>query len=451
MTRAKRNGLFLVLLSGAFSLTWGLIISRGVPGGVLDLQGVYYGSQCLLHNCDPYNTGELDAFYKKLGVDDPTESLQRHQVKVLYVNLPTTFLFIAPLSLLPWKAAAIIWVGLITVTLLLATLLMWDIGAAYSTGLSTLIACILLANSEVVFATGNTAGLVVSLTVIGTWCFVRQRFVAIGILCLAAALAIKPHDAGLVWLFFIFAGPMYRRWALRSFVITAILGVIAFTWVSCAVPNWMPEILKNLSTISGPHGLNAPGPNTATSNSAAMVIDLQAAVSVFSDRPAVYNTVSYVICGTMLNLWCIKTLRSQLSQSAVWLGLATIVPLTILVTYHRPYDAKLLLLCVPACCSLWSQGHKACKLAAVLTAASATLTGDIPLAMSVVIYRSLASSFGGPAQKLLTLFLTQPAPLTLLAVAVFYLWAYIQLNPSSTSLPPSGNRIAVTGGTVTAR
>ena len=76
-TRARRNGLILVLLSGAFSLFWGIVLTRTVPGGVLDLQGLYYGSQCLLHHCDPYNVQELEQFYRTQGVEDPTPFVQQ--------------------------------------------------------------------------------------------------------------------------------------------------------------------------------------------------------------------------------------------------------------------------------------------------------------------------------------------------------------------------------------
>src|SRR5579863_2006506 len=309
MSRARKYGLILVLLSGGFSLIWGIFLTRSVPGGVLDLQGVYYGTECLLHHCDPYNVSDLESFYRREGLDDPTETPQRHQVKVLYVNVPTTFLFIAPLTLLPWKVAGVLWLTLIATTYLLAAILMWDIGATYSPGVSTLLVCILLANSEVVFATGNTAGLVISLTVIAVWCFLRERFVAAGILCFAAALAIKPHDAGLVWLYFVLAGGAHRKQALKSLALTAAMAAVAFAWVSNAAPHWLPEMRTNLATISGHGGLNEPGPGSVTGNTAGMVVDLQAALSVFRNDPKFYNTGSYLVCGVLLILWGSKAIR----------------------------------------------------------------------------------------------------------------------------------------------
>jgi hypothetical protein len=425
-SKARRNGMMLILLFSALSLTWGIFLTRTIHGGVLDFQGVYYGTECLIQHCDPYSETQLEAFYKSKGLDDPTETVQRRQVKTLYVNVPTTFLVVAPFTLLPWAAASVLWFSLIAGCFILAAMLMWDIGARYSPGVATLLVVIVMANSEVVFATGNTAGLVVAFTVIAVWCFLEERFAPIGMLCMVAALSMKPHDAGLVWLYFLFAGGVQRKRALTCFLATFVLAVGAFLWVQHAVPHWLPEMRTNLAAISGRGGLNEPGPSSVTSHSAGMVVDLQAAVSVFWDDPRVYNLVSYAICGAMLALWSVKALRSPFSTTTAWVALAAIAPLTMLVTYHRPYDAKLLLLTVPACAMLWKDGGSIGRWAVALSAAGVFFTGDVPLASMVVIYNDVASTTSGLTAKIVTVLLTRPASLILLAVACFYLWVYVR-------------------------
>src|ERR1035441_24793 len=98
---------------------------------------------------------------------------------------------------------------------------MWDLGAKHAPILSACLIGFLLANSESVFVTGNTAGMVVGLCLVGAWCFLENRFLAAGVLCMAISLAIKPHDAGLVWLFFFVAGGVYRKRALETLILTA--------------------------------------------------------------------------------------------------------------------------------------------------------------------------------------------------------------------------------------
>jgi hypothetical protein len=349
LTRTRRIALALILLSSGISILWGFSIGESANGGQVDFQAIYYGTRCLLQNHNPYKVSELEGVYRADGGERPSENAKRHQLMTLYVNLPTTFIFIAPFAMLPFWAAQTLWLILFTGVFVLAAWLMWDIGASYAPWVSLFLVCIVLANSEILFATGNTAGIVVGLCVVGVWCFLKGRYVPVGILCLAASLAIKPHDAGLVWLYFLLAGGVYRKRALQTLVLTVALCLPAVLWVTHVAPHWVQDWQINLAAISGHGGLNEPSPDSVTGHTAGMVIDLQAAVSVFRDDPRIYNLVSYLVCGAMLLAWSVRTLRSRFSQSRAWLALAAVTALTMLVTYHRPYDARLLLLTIPAC------------------------------------------------------------------------------------------------------
>ena len=60
-----------------------------------------------------------------------------------------------------------------------------------------------------------------------------------------------------------------------------------------------------------------------------------------------------------------------------------------LPVYHRPYDAKLLLLAVPACAALWAQGGVRRWLGLVTTSAAILVTSDFPSALLVALGRRL--------------------------------------------------------------
>jgi hypothetical protein len=369
---------------------------------------------------------ELDGVYRADGGQRPSESIAAHQAVVLYVNVPTTFIFVAPFAVLPWGPAHVLWMTLIAVVFIIAAFLMWNIGARFAPEVSLFLICILLVNCESIFVAGNTAGLVVGLCVVAVWCFLEERFVPAGILCLAASLAIKPHDAGLVWLYFLLAGGVYRKRALQSLLITAVLGLAAFLWLSYVAPHWMQDWQSNLSTISVPGGINEPGPSSLTGRSAFMVIDLQAAISVFWDDPRIYNPASYLVCGAFFLTWSIRTLRSRFSQARAWLALAAIVPLTMLVTYHRPWDAKLLMLTVPACAMLWAEGGPIAWIALLMNSLGILLTADIPLAILNILANNLHVGTAGFSGKLLTVVLMRPASLMLLVMGAFYLLVYVR-------------------------
>jgi hypothetical protein len=317
---------------------------------------------------------------------------------------------------------------------------MWDLAGSYAPNVSLFLICFLLANCELIFSGCNPAGIVVGLCVVAAWCFLQGRFVAAGILCLAVSLAMKPHDAGLVWLYFLLAGGVYRKRALQTLLVTVVLGGLALLWVAPIAPHWIGELHSNLSAISAPGGINEPGPASFSGRKASMVIDLQAAISVIRDDPRIYNLTSYIICGALLLVWSIRTLRSRFSQRRAWLALAAIVPLSMLVTYHRPWDAKLLMLTVPACAMLWAEGGRIRWVAFLVTTAGIVSTADIPLAILCMLSRNLDAEIGGVFGQILRVLLMQPVPLVLLMMSIFYLWVYLRRDPARTTTTDPGEQ-----------
>jgi hypothetical protein len=108
-----------------------------------------------------------------------------------------------------------------------------------------------------------------------------------------------------------------------------------------------------------------------------------------------------------------------------------------LITYHRPWDAKLLLLTIPACAMLWSEGGLIGWLAVVLNAAAVLFTGDIPLAVLGIFTSNLHISTASLSGKILTVLTGRPIPLLLLLLGVFYLWVYVRRTPDLGKVVPS--------------
>jgi hypothetical protein len=425
MADARRTGLIAILLSAAVFVLWGFAIEQRSTGAMTDFKGVYYGARCLLQHCDPYNAAELEGFYKRNGWEDPTDTVLRRQAKVLYVNLPTSFLFLAPFAALPFGPAHFLWMALIAACFLTAAMLMWKAGAAYSPGAAALMVSVALVNSEVFLAAGNTAGIVVSLCIIAAWCFIEGRYPSLGVLSLLIALTLKPHDAGFVWLYFLLAGGIGRRAAVKCGILAVALAAIAAAWVTLQAPHWTAEMRSNLAVIAAPGGLNSPSPKAFDGRIPDTIIDLQALVSMFRDDPQVYDTASYLACGILLVLWGAKTARAKFTKERAWLALAVIAPLTMLPTYHRQYDAKLLLLATPACALLWAGGGLTRWIALLLNLGAILLNGDTSLAIFYGLTKSWHPSATGFSGELLTALLTRPSPIVLLMLSLFYLWVYL--------------------------
>jgi hypothetical protein len=395
----------------------------------LDFKIVYYGSRCLVQHCDPYNESELLQVYYKEGGAPIQASGKGYRTQMIVASqmyLPTAAIMIAPFGLLPWPAAYFFWIAITVIGVTTAAVLTWGVAHRYSKECPLYLISFLLLNSGVLFAGGNPAGVAVSLCVIAAWCFLDNRVTTLGIVCMAVSLAIKPHDAGLIWLFFLLAGGKWRKLALKSLAVTAVIGVIALACMQQASPHWFRELQANVKDYAQPGSYNDPGPVAVKTIATGMRIDLETVTSVIRDVPSFYQAAAYLLCAPLVVYWGFLTVRRGTSGRAAWLGLAAIAPLAMLPVYHRPYDAKLLLLTVPACAALQGAGKAIAWLSLLLTAAGIVITSDLPLALLSILANGEHLPLGALG-AVATVVLMRPAPLVLFALGSFNLYQYAKI------------------------
>jgi len=424
MTRARLDGLYFLLLGSLVFLLLGAALENAFPAGMLDFKVLYYPARCLLQHGDPYKENEVLRIYQTQGRDSSRDTEVSREIVTRYVYLPTAFSVTVPFAMLPWGPAHHLWMALTMGSLILASYLAWTLGANSAPIVSGALIGFVLANSEVLAILGNSAGIVVSLCVVAVWCFLRDRFVPVGIVCLAVSLAVKPHDAGLIWLYFLLAGGIYRRRALQVLLVTLILGTPAVLYISNVAPNWIQELHSNLAAFAVPGGLNDPGLASSGAHGLNMLLSLQTIISVFYDNPHIYNSISILVCAPFFLLWVVLTLRSRPSLSKTWLAIASITAISLLPFYHRQYDAKLLLLTVPACAMLWAEGGRIGRIALILNTAGLVLTGDLPWAILFSFINRLHLATSGLLSRLVVGVQVFPTPLVLLSIGILYLWAY---------------------------
>ena len=388
MTRARLKALLWLSLCGTIPALWGFALLTASPS---DFKSVYYGVDACFNTATLTSREPLRLYVEDGGVRPPTSS-PLFQIMTRQTYLPTGFFLSLPLTLLPWGVAHLLWMILSEASLIFAAFLVWDLTSIYAPRISLFLICILLANSEVLFSSGNPAGITVSLCIVAVWCFLKNRFVTAGVLCLVLSLLIKPHDSGVVWLYFLLAGGSNRKRALQTLALTIVLSMPAFLWVTDIAPHWMQELHSNIVVYEAPGGVNDPRSDAFMSHGPAMIIDLQGSRQRLPADSRIYNLVSYLISGTLLLVWSITTLRSRVTPAQSWLALATVAALTMLITYHRPYDAKLLLLTLPACAMFWSEGRPIRWLALLLTTLGIWFTSDIPLTLHIMLTESQSLS-----------------------------------------------------------
>jgi hypothetical protein len=310
--------------------------------------------------------------------------------------------------------------------LIFASFLIWNLGTSYAPTLAGVLVGFLLANCELFVVSGNAAGIVISLCVVAVWCFLRERFILAGVLCLAVSLAVKPQVTGLVWIYFLLAGGVYRRRALQTLVATVALSLPGVLWVWHVAPHWMQELHSNIQAFSAHGGVNEPGLTSSGAHGLGMLVNLQAIFSVFWDDPRIYDTASYLVFAPLLLVWAFVTFRSRPSPKTVLLALAAISALSMLPVYHRQHDARLLLLTVPACAMLWAEGGLVGKLALLVNTAGFVLIGDLPWVAVLILIQHLHLPPTRLSSQIVMAVQVFPVPIILLVMGIFYLWVYVR-------------------------
>ena len=418
-------GLLLFFLGAILFAALGFSYERSSMVANADFKPLFYGARCLLTGCDLYSQEQLQRIYYAEGDEPQSQKLKLANNIIWSPYPPAAYMLVAPFAALPWHVARILWTILTCATFLLAAFLMWELGDRSAPVACGFLVFLFLVGQELLIEVGNPAGMVVALCLIAVWCFLRKRFELAGVLCLAVALAVKPHDSGLIWLYFLAAGSAFRKRAVQTLLWTVALSLPAIVWAHHQGPEWLSELHHNLVATSMRGAINDPGPSALDPRfHGAIIVSLQSAISLFRDDPRFYNPLSYLIGGLLLIVWFTIGVRSRFSPSLAPFALATIAALTMLPVYHRQHDTALLLLTVPACALLWSEKKWIGRCALFLTASAALLLNNLSLQLLGILSAPFCAATSGPLRQLLTVLTTRPAPLVLLALAGFYLWAY---------------------------
>jgi hypothetical protein len=165
-----------------------------------------------------------------------------------------------------------------------------------------------------------------------------------------------------------------------------------------------------------------PGPANVLKRGTMAYTNLQSVLSLIRDDPRFYNLASYAIGLLMLGIFFVVTLKFRNAKDNCWLAMAFAAAVTLLPSYHRNYDAKLLLLTIPACALLWRRKGPMSKLALFVTVLGLLMPSDLPWAIYLALTASLKPT--GIWQLLYFYSRALPIPCAIAIVALFYLVAY---------------------------
>jgi len=433
---ARRDGLYLLFLGSLVFVLFGVAFESLSPVAMVDFGVIYFPTRTLLQHSDPYNQKDVIRVFQAAH-GDRIWNIPREQAFMTRFGYPPPTMAVAvPVAVLPWMPAHILWMALNAACLIIAGYLIWTLCADRAPVLSGALIGFLLANCQAMMVLGNAAGIAVGLSVIAVWCFVTGRHALAGVLCLALSLSLKPHIAWMVWGYFLLAGGTYRKRALQTTGIAALIGLPSVVWVWSAAPQWLSEMRANLAWFAGPGGPCDPSPYSGGSHGMDMLVNLQAVLSFFRDDASFYQPATYVICGVLLLIWAWVTLRRPPTPGNAWISLASVSALSVLPFYHHVHDAKLILLALPAAVLLWSEGKRIGRAAVFITALAFVCTGDLVWTVALLVLRHMQPPSSWLGAEIYLASQVFPAPLAVLFLGVFYLWVYVR-GPRTGALPES--------------
>lgn len=381
-----------------------------------DFKTVYAGARCLLQGCDPYDSQQLLMVYTAAG-GPANDDIPFHAHESIYT--PSGLALLTPFAALQWRAAEQIWLFFSTGVFLLGSMLIAQLCLRIAPLASALGIGLLLLTSTTLIMLGQPSQLTIGFCAIGVWCLLEDKFPWAGVVCFALSLALKPHVAGAIWLYFAICAGRYRRQALRILAATVLICLPGILWATLmpASSHWLHEIQANIAGITARGMPGDPGPADPGATS---IAGLQTILSLFRDQPAFYNRTAQAIGLVLLAAWMVPVVRVRASRERDYLAIASMACLSLLPIYHREYDTRILLLAFPAFAMLMRRELWFRIATAAITVVTLTLiTHNFINYVTAHVLPGL-----GPLSVWGTIFWLRPVALWTLVLTLFYLGCF---------------------------
>lgn len=325
-----------ILAVALLLLAAGVFLSRGVARGIgssSDFALIYAASHTWLMGANPY-----DEAAQQQAVQEVNQPGQMPDRRLMSLYPPLTFVLVAPFAIGSWHTAKLLWVLANIVffaCLVVGAARLGELPLSKRRGWWLMILLLLYAPVHTGFFVGQLAAATACCVVWSFVCLQRRRVVWAGIL-LGLALALKPQLAGPFLLI-----PLLRvqwRMLVAAGAVVGVIGMIAVGVMQLNQVSWLEDLRANISEFVQPGGAGDPGPgNPYRYQLINLVYPLTAALGPW---PGIDRIVAIV--GIILVLAGVRAARRGRGTDNQLLTLSLLAALSLLMVYHRGYDAILL-------------------------------------------------------------------------------------------------------------
>lgn len=255
----------------------------------------------------------------------------------------TSLVMVAPFTVAPWSIALALWSSVSVAAIVMAAFALLAVCGCNWRELRSqlfLAATFALAPLHTGIATANPALLAVSLVIFTLWAAQRESNRAAGLL-LALAICLKPTVAGGLLLYYL----LRRRWSLvvTACSVSTAIAMIGFLRLTLAEVHWLASYQENSRRM---FAIGSVDDFTRASGLRFNLINSQVFFGGIGASPAIANLLAHLLGVVLLAWWLWFCSRRRTSGL---LEVSAISTLSLIVVYHRSYDAVLLMLPLAWC------------------------------------------------------------------------------------------------------
>jgi len=419
----KVPGAFWILLLFAVGLVF--FVDRGPYRAIRfsttgDFSSLYAAARCWAHGANPYDRAALKS---ELANASAPPDIQSDQDINPSVYLPAAMPWAVAVAWMSWGPANVCWC--------MAGLLLFGISAALlleRTQLSSkgkwLAACavLLFSPTYVGVYNGNPSVIAISLIALSICLALDRNMIASGV-CAGIAMCFKPQLALCVLCLFVIWRRAQPIWiGAVVFSVAALLGVAVVSqggrdW------HWWDTEHRNVTVSFGAGGTSDPAPQSSV---AWQLLNSQTLAAYALDNPEACSAAVWLVSAGLVVVFLL--LRRKRTGPHPWHDVAFISAVTLTFTYHRYYDAQIMLLLLPFLAYLWRIRERN----VVLLAGVCLLVLAFPL--QSVFARKLGAAATLPSISQFILLRNQPA--AVLALAILLAICRVPDEPYCLSLRP---------------
>lgn len=365
----------LFVAAGLFlALALAELLLRGFKRGLADsgdFAALYAQTRAWWQGANPFEINSLIRVFGEAGGDP---AVQPNQATTPGIFLPITFVPALPFALLPWQAAKLLWnVLVLALTLAIPWALLRLSGLSFRSP-SGLLLCgfsLALAPLSTGLSKGQPAIAAIACLALGIAVGRgRRNDVAAGVL-LGLGCCLKPQLIVPFLLLYV----LDRRWRVlfAAIGVMAVCGGVALALLLRQNENWTAAWMHNVAASTTPSGMNSPLPQNPMRY---QLINVQVLLASLVSQPSVLRA-AMMLAGLALVLalgaalwWRYRRHREHGGEASTDLALLSVLSIvSVLIIYHRVYDAGLLVFALAWAAAMLGRGRRAEALTVMLPCA----------------------------------------------------------------------------------